>query len=355
MKKKIVISIAGIFLAIFLFITSGVTLLLLVISELASQNGSYDISMDGLPPFITQEMVVTILEEQESTGYPASVALAQIIAESGFGLYGPGGEYGQGLSQLAYDYKNLFGMKAPAGNDIPIGVVNMQTGEEYGGENVTITAGFLVFRNYRECIQYRSTLITSVYSDLVGGVTDPDKFARKLGSRWATSSSYGDNLVQHMRTYDLYRFNNMSKNDLDDIPEISGSGSKGQRKLVALALQQDNFGCGQGWCQKWVAVIYQKAGQSSFQSRACATEAANDWLISKSKKNIPIGATVYGTHSYGNVPCGNHDAGHVGIYVGKGMVASNEGPITIKPIDEWISVYGWRGWGWNGGEDFSKR
>lgn len=329
-----------------------------LVAIINDQSSDYsDVNMSGLPPFITQEMVITALEEQDNKGYPASVTLAQIIAESGFGRYGPGGDQRQGLSKLAYDYKNLFGMKAPAGDSTPIGVINMQTGEEVNGGNITIKAGFLIFSSYSDCIRYRSGLIERVYSDLVGGITDPDQFAKKLAGRWATSSSYGDNLIRLMQQYNLYRFNSVTADDFfkDSSMTIDGTASAGQRKIANIALSLDNQGCPGGWCQRWVAKVYQKAGQNPYQSRTCATEAANAFLVSGSKTNIPIGAAVYGSHSYGNVRCGNHDAGHVGIYVGNGKIVSNEGTITVKTMEQWTATYGWRGWGWNGNEDFSKR
>ena len=61
----------------------------------------------GLPPFVTEDMMQAFFETQEKNGVPVSTGIAQLIAESGFGTYGPGGEKGQGLSSLAYEYKNL--------------------------------------------------------------------------------------------------------------------------------------------------------------------------------------------------------------------------------------------------------
>lgn len=359
MKKVIIPILCVLFLGLIMVSAVLMAVVSGIVAESEGQNnsgGDYsNVSMEGLPPFITLEMVTAALQEQESSGYPASVTIAQVIAESGYGRYGPGGDVGQGLSQLAYNYKNLFGMKAPAGDATPIGVINMQTGEEVGGSNITINAGFLIFANYTDCIKYRTGLINRVYMDLVGGVTDPDTFAKKLGSRWATNSRYGETLIQLMQRYNLYRLNDISTGDLNDDSNIGidGAASATQRKVVEIALSLNSLGCGQGWCQAWVANVYNRAGQSPRQSRACATEAANAWLVSGSKTNIPIGAAVYGTKSYGNVRCGNHDAAHVGIYVGNGRIASNEGGITVKSMSQWTGTYGWRGWGWNGGQDIS--
>lgn len=210
----------------------------------------------------------------------------------------------------------------------------------------------MIFKNYTDCIKYRSGLIQRVYSDLVQNITDPDMFALKIASRWATDHSYASKLIQIMQQYDLYQFSNISSDS------IAGSGdgsiSEGQKRIAEIALSLDSLGAEVNMCQKWVANVYFRAGQSPRQSRACATEAANAFLVSGSKENIPVGATVYG-HSYKyNAKCGNHDAGHVGIYVGNGNVVSRENAVKLRTLQEWINVYGWKGWGWNGSQDFSK-
>lgn len=362
--KKVLFSFFGMILVIVLLgtgILSSVSYLGIVTEKESGGSNGFDVSVDGLPSFITLEMLNAALKEQAEHGYPASVTLAQIIAESGYGRYGPGGEAGQGLSGLAYNYKNLFGMKAPAGDKIPIGVVNMQTGEEVSGQQIQIKAGFLIFANYTDCIRYRSGLIKRVYSDLVGGVTDPNTFAMKLGKRWATSSRYGETLIKIMTNANLYQYDSLKPGEIPNGGNNTGGNidnsvlSNGQRRLLNIALSRETLGARQGQCQKWVANVYVKAGQKPRQSRACATEAANAWLRSGRKNNIPIGATIYGSHSWNyKTKCGNHQAGHVGIYVGNGLVASREGSVTLKPIEKWIQGYGYRGWGWNGGQDFSK-
>ena len=40
--------------------------------------------------------------------------------------------------------------------------------------------------------------------------------------------------------------------------------------------------------------------------------------------------------------------------IGNGKVASNVGGIRIETLDSWIASFGWKGWGWNGGTDYSK-
>lgn len=137
----------------------------------------------------------------------------------------------------------------------------------------------------------------------------------------------------------------------------SESGKEMQKKIVEIASSGKDLGLGAGMCQAWVAEVYSQAGQS-WISAPCASEAANQWLVSKDKNNIPLGATVYG-HAYirpngSQAMCNGHEAGHVGIYIGNGKVASNVGGIRIETLDSWIASFGWKGWGWNGGTDYSK-
>ena len=160
-----------------------------------------EIPLDNLPSFITQEMIIGALKCQDETGYPASVTIAQIIQESGFGKYGPGGEEGKGLSYLAYQYNNLFGIKGTG----PAGSVGMRTCEQASdGSAYMITSGFRVYNTYTECIEDRTELLKEVYKDLTFGVEDANTFAIKVGSRWATDIQYSQSLIGQMERYDLY-------------------------------------------------------------------------------------------------------------------------------------------------------
>ncbi|MCF2669320.1 peptidoglycan DD-metalloendopeptidase family protein [Faecalicatena contorta] len=170
--------------------------------------------LDNIPSFITQEMIIAALKCQDETGYPASVTIAQIIQESGFGKYGPGGEDHQGLSYLAYQYCNLFGVKGTG----TAGSVSMRTGEQTSsGKYYTTTADFRVYNTYTECIEDRTKLIKRAYSDLISGVTDANTFAARIGSRWATSLQYSQHLIQQMERYDLYRLDRMTLLDFSEM------------------------------------------------------------------------------------------------------------------------------------------
>lgn len=190
-------------------------------------------SLEGLPPYITYEMVEAALECQEEFGHPAGCTIAQIICESG---------QGDRLSALAERDKNLFGIKwAPSFLGCPevAGKSSWATNEEYGGEMVGVMADFTVFKGHRECVVFRSRVLLASprYAEnaLVReaiAVCDSDKMAEGLkDAGYATSSTYVDSLKAAMDAYGLRRFDGMS---LDDFK----SGAADKDAIVAAAVSQ---------------------------------------------------------------------------------------------------------------------
>lgn len=123
---------------------------------------------------------------------------------------------------------------------------------------------------------------------------------------------------------------------------------------------------GKGYCQRWVRQVYNNAGLGNGGAYGSAYEAYKGRCISTDRTNIPIGASVYCTGQSN----GNTQYGHVGIYIGNGMVMDNvsTGIRTIS-LNEWIAsaerhghkmtdingnlVTGWLGWGWQSGSPSS--
>lgn len=191
-------------------------------------------SMEGLPPYITYEMVEEAIRCQEEFGHPAGCTIAQIICESG---------QGETMSQLATRDHNLFGMKwASSFASAPevVGKAGWTTQEEYTpGTFTTITAYFTVFKGDVECIRFRSrvflqashysanTLIQQAIAE-----RSSDKMAEGLkDAGWATSSAYVDSLKSAMDTYNLRRFDSMSVEDLE-------SGALSADAVIAAAYSQ---------------------------------------------------------------------------------------------------------------------
>lgn len=174
-------------------------------------------SMEGLPHYITYEMVEEAIRCQEEFGHPAGCTIAQIICESG---------QGETMSQLATRDHNLFGMKwASSFSSAPevAGKAGWSTKEEYTpGQITTITAYFTVFKGDVECIRFRSRVFlqashyrnNALIKEAIAEHSS-DKMAEGLkDSGWATSSDYVNSLKSAMDTYNLRRFDSMSVDDL---------------------------------------------------------------------------------------------------------------------------------------------
>lgn len=93
-----------------------------------------------------------------------------------------------------------------------------------------------------------------------------------------------------------------------------------------------------GFCQRFVRICYEAAGIYGWAESA--TLAGNYWMVSTSRQNIPVGATLYFT--------ANSEYGHVGIYTGNGcMIHALNGVREEKISDYWWARL--RGWGYQGG------
>ena len=191
-------------------------------------------SIEGLPPYITYEMVEEAVRCQEEFGHPAGCTIAQIICESG---------QGDSMSQLATRDHNLFGMKwASSFASAPevAGKAGWSTKEEHApGQITTITAYFTVFKGDVECIRFRSRVFlqapryrNNALINVAVSTRSSDKMAEGLKEAgWATSSVYVDSLKSAMDTYNLRRFDSMSVEDLE-------SGALSADAIIAAAYSQ---------------------------------------------------------------------------------------------------------------------
>lgn len=120
-------------------------------------------------------------------------------------------------------------------------------------------------------------------------------------------------------------------------------GNELQAKVVEVAQNSTSYGISAqaGYCQAWVYQVYYKAGACpAGTSVCCAVHAGQKWGVSTDWSQIQVGATVYGYSG--------SKYGHVGIYIGDGIVAHNVGGVAFTDLDEWIKTYKGVCWGWNG-------
>ncbi len=103
---------------------------------------------------------------------------------------------------------------------------------------------------------------------------------------------------------------------------------------------------GLGWCAAWVSNVYANAGLGHISGNACDMYWA--YCHSSDRSELEPGMIIAdpshtGTGSAGEI------YGHVGIYLGDGLVISNVGAIYTQSLDSFISFYGNRypvKWGW---------
>lgn len=342
------------------------TFIIMIVSVMGGAAQTEQSAGHGLPTFVTNEMMEAFFLTQEESGIPVSTGVAQLIAESGFGSYGPGGDEGKGLSKLAYDYKNLFGIKYFMNDPYAIGGVDMSTGEQTeSGDHITIDAAFAIYPDYKSCIKQRAWMLNrSPYKEhLLGHFNQNDgsytiekanAFAEGIkAAGWATSHTYVENLISIMEQYNLYQYDNMTyDNFIKSTTEVNydGTVTDEMERIKTIAFQNKGiYPCDPDMCAQWVTGVYIAAGINP-PPYGNAIDMWNHYKHTGSTdmNNIPPGAIVCGSGAgyMGSM------YGHVGIYVGNGLVAHNLGRHVIEPLSDWSTWQtancqghvGWIGW-----------
>lgn len=360
--KKFFVTVGIAFLPIFLLLV----LIIMIVSAMGGAAQTEQSAGHGLPPFVTNEMMEAYFITQEESGIPVSTGIAQLVVESGYGSYGPGGEDGKGLSKLAYDYKNLFGIKYFINDPYAIGGVDMSTGEQtQSGNHVTINAAFAIYPDYKACIKQRAWMFArSPYREHLSENLNPNNgtytkekanaFAEGIkAAGWATSHSYVENLIAVMEQYNLYQYDNMTYDDfIKSTTEVNYDGTVTEDMLNIKNIAMQNKGiypCDPDMCAQWVTGVYIAAGINP-PPYGDAIDMWNHYKHTGSTdmNNIPPGAIVCGsgTGYMGSI------YGHVGIYVGNGLVAHNVGRHVVEPLSDWCAWQtancqghvGWIGW-----------
>ena len=113
---------------------------------------------------------------------------------------------------------------------------------------------------------------------------------------------------------------------------------------------------GPSMCLMWVNDVYERAGYG-FERLWAASEACQQWCHETNRNELRPGMIV-AVEATDTSPL----AGHVGIYLGHGEIASNEtwggeGVIRTRGVDDWIAMFGKVDevrWGWPEGRDLSR-
>lgn len=147
--------------------------------------------------------------DYKKSGVLASVTLAQAILESGWGK-----------SELAQKGNNLFGMKTNLSGNTWSGSVwdgyssvTINTGEEYGGKHVTISAPFRKYSCVEQSVADHSAYLVNAkdgYSYRYAGLTSTNSYKKQLtiikNGGYATSSTYVSQLTSLIERYNLDQY-----------------------------------------------------------------------------------------------------------------------------------------------------
>lgn len=144
----------------------------------------------------------------------------------------------------------------------------------------------------------------------------------------------------------IYGFGIGKNIDISTLDFSNESAIEAQKKVVVVATNSAEYGipASKGYCQAWVADVYQVAVGNRGHA-ASAVAAGRMWSVSKDWSQIQVGAAVYGYSS--------SQYGHVGIYIGNGMVAHNIGGVKVETLESWVKSYKGICWGWENGKNLS--
>ena len=128
--------------------------------------------------------------------------------------------------------------------------------------------------------------------------------------------------------------------------DFHNSFDSGMVYQITIAMNSASYGipANPGYCQQWAAYVYAKAGLP-IDSSCCAYHSGVKYGVSDDWNAIPPGAAVYGYSG--------SQYGHVGIYVGNGLVYHNVGGVAIDSLGDWVKIYKGFAWGWLAGSDLT--
>lgn len=151
-------------------------------------------------------------QSQRETGVPASVTLAQAVWETG-----------RGASSIG-QANNYFGIKAAGVSDDLVNIGAFANGwvwawtKEWDGKRyVPRRERFRTYRSMEDSFRDHGVLLATTprYAAAMASVDDPREFARRIAAAgYATSPTYGADLIALMDAENLYRFD-LPRNDAE--------------------------------------------------------------------------------------------------------------------------------------------
>lgn len=315
-------------------------------------------TLEGMPGWVTYDLVLSCLKAHEEYGYPPSALLGQMMIENGTS------DEGSDLGRL---YHNYGGVKYFGTIDgLITGSVSMLTTEYIGGRPVQMYCNFAVFASDAAYMKYRCEYLykqpnyTSVPNfQKAIDEKNSELFLKALGEGGYYTAST-DSYVAHYRSicesYPLVpRLDSMTSEEFENSFGNAFYPGGGQDYASAEQWQKDivNACSRVGWpgaslCATWSNRVYEAAGHpcsgngnsvlghQGYGASYYPSRATTDL------SQIKVGMLVSAQFGSNTVPGNTY--GHVGIYIGDGMVMDsiNSGIRTIS-LSEWVSQNG-RGW-----------
>lgn len=138
-----------------------------------------------------------------------------------------------------------------------------------------------------------------------------------------------------------------SANDYDNAATVYTNGGTGSLSDV-LASAYNTPSPGAGYCAAWITNVFRNAGVGTWYGNA--NNMYSSWCGSSDRSQLQAGMII-ACSTHPNTVAGRI-YGHIGIYMGGGIVRDNIGYIRTISVDEWISYYSATvpvRWGWFGG------
>lgn len=116
------------------------------------------------------------------------------------------------------------------------------------------------------------------------------------------------------------------------------ASSELQKKIVDAAYNTMPYEAGgAGWCAKWVSIVYQKAGLPYLNGNA--NDMYRNYTFTSDRSKLKVGMLV--AVESASAGGGGDVYGHIGIYVGDGLVLHNVGgeKPKVNTVDEWEAIF----------------
>ncbi|MCR4870222.1 MAG: S-layer homology domain-containing protein [Atopobiaceae bacterium] len=124
------------------------------------------------------------------------------------------------------------------------------------------------------------------------------------------------------------------------------AASAAQKRVASLAWNEPTTPS--GWCAMWVHNVFEAYGITDVNGNA--NDLYYSYCTSSNPSELKVGMIVAVSRHPGTA--GGRIYGHIGIYVGDGVMLDSSGEVRIWNVEDWIDSYdGWvtPKWGWYGG------